>query len=178
MLRDFRHASLGGETQIGFAERIERLPVPRAAKRVSKKMMDGRPLLRGGILLLTVPGVGGDAGCAQDGIPAPEHLEYTKHCNVGIANYDISSLNNIFCAPNKIYEYAKFGIPMLCSKNVALEETVGAYNAGICVDFNDIKELKRAIEKVKEEYAIYTKNAVSFYQGTDVKELIRGAIDS
>ncbi|MBQ3614620.1 MAG: hypothetical protein II993_01290, partial [Anaerotignum sp.] len=43
--------------------------------------------------------------------PAPTHLEVTSHATVGIANYDDSSLNNLFCAPNKIYEYTGFGIP-------------------------------------------------------------------
>ena len=83
LFRDFRHARLGGETSVGFAERIERLPVPRATQRVSKEMMDGGSLLRGGILLLTVPGVSGDAGCAQDSASAPEHLEMREEVVFG-----------------------------------------------------------------------------------------------
>src|SRR5690606_7709514 len=47
--------------------------------------------------------------------PAPQHLNITKYATIGVANYDDTSLNNLFCAPNKIYEYTGFGIPVLGS---------------------------------------------------------------
>ena len=48
-------------------------------------------------------------------IDAPEHLDVTSHAYVGLVTYSYKSLNNIFCAPNKIWEYAAFGVPLVCS---------------------------------------------------------------
>lgn len=100
-------------------------------------------------------------------VPAPEHLAITAKCNLGIANYDTRNLNNVFCAPNKIYEYARYGIPMLCSLNVGLTETVGAYGAGICVDFNDHKELVRAIKDIQSHYDEFSNSALRLYNETE-----------
>lgn len=106
-------------------------------------------------------------------VPAPQHLYYTQYCNIGIANYDTSSLNNVFCAPNKIYEYSKFGIPMLCSLNIALLESVGESNAGFCVDFSNLKEIENSILKIKNDYKRYSVNAHSFYSKVNIEEKIK-----
>lgn len=100
-------------------------------------------------------------------IPNPEHLLVTKYAKVGIANYDFSCLNNMFCAPNKIYEYAQFSIPMLTSKNIGLVETVGIANAAVCIDFNDVNEIKIGLQKIISNYEEYRRGAEAFYNGTD-----------
>lgn len=105
-------------------------------------------------------------------IPAPIHLQYTKYCNIGIANYDTSSLNNVFCAPNKIYEYAKYGIPTICSNNISLKESVGSFNAGLCVDFRSELDIKQAIEELRKHYSDYSKNSICFYNSFSLEESI------
>ena len=110
-------------------------------------------------------------------ISAPEHLEYTKHGKIGIANYDRSSLNNVFCAPNKIYEYSRYGIPVLASDNIALIETVGSSGAGECIDFNNVDVIKESIMKIKSDYSTYSANATSFYRGVDIKGLVREVVE-
>ena len=114
--------------------------------------------------------------CYLGYIPAPEHLEITKLCHIGIANYDYSTLNNVFCAPNKIYEYSRFGKPMLTSLNISLTETVGAYGAAECVDFNDVDEIAQGILKIKENYKSYSDAANAFYHSVDMKELIENVL--
>ena len=110
-------------------------------------------------------------------VPAPQHLCYTQYCDIGIANYDISSLNNIFCAPNKIYEYAKFSTPMLCSTNIALEESVGFSKAGLCIDFSNVEEIIDATKNIRKEYEFYSRNAFAFYNGFDIKEAVEIVIE-
>ena len=100
-------------------------------------------------------------------VPAPEHLAITAKCNLGIANYDTRNLNNVFCAPNKIYEYARYGIPMLCSLNIGLMETVGTYGAGKCVDFNEHQELIRAIKDIQSHYETFSNSALRLYNETE-----------
>ena len=102
-------------------------------------------------------------------IPAPEHLEITRLANIGIAIYDDSDLNNQFCAPNKIYEYGCFGIPMITSENLGLTETVGYYNAGKCVDMNNVEQLSFAIQEIFEKYDEYSKNARKLYYAVDIR---------
>ena len=106
-------------------------------------------------------------------IPSPQHLLVTQYANIGIANYDYSCLNNLFCAPNKIYEYAKFGMPMLTSTNIGLTETVGAANAAVCVDFLNVEQIAEGINKIKSNYELYSKSAIDFYEGTSNFETIK-----
>ncbi|WP_326716796.1 hypothetical protein [Vagococcus jeotgali] len=100
-------------------------------------------------------------------VPAPLHLEITSYANIGIANYDDSSLNNLFCAPNKIYEYSGFDIPMLCSNVIGLENTVGDAKAGICCDFEDTKSISAGLHKIIENQKDYSANAKVFFEQTN-----------
>lgn len=109
-------------------------------------------------------------------IPAPQHLAITNRCHLGIASYDFSNLNNVFCAPNKIYEYSRFGKPMLTSLNIGLTETVGACGAAECVDFNDVDEIAQGILKIKKNYKSYSAAANAFYHSVDMKKLIENVL--
>lgn len=100
-------------------------------------------------------------------VPSPQHLFFTQYATVGIANYDFSCLNNLFCAPNKIYEYTKFGIPVLASKNLGLTETVGAYGCAECVDFLSVEEIKSGLNSILRNISEYSRKAKEFYSATD-----------
>lgn len=106
-------------------------------------------------------------------IPSPSHLIITSKCHIGVANYDMSCLNNIFCAPNKIYEYSKYGLPLLVSQNAGLTETVGLAGAAECVDFNNIDQISCGIKKMLQSYATYSENARKFYRSTDLLTLYK-----
>lgn len=99
--------------------------------------------------------------------PAPFHLEVTSHATIGVALYDNSSLNNLFCAPNKIYEYCGFGIPVLGCDVPGLKSTIDKYQAGICVDFNNVNAIKEGILKMIDNYKFYSDNAKLFYNATN-----------
>lgn len=109
-------------------------------------------------------------------IPAPLHLEVTSHAYMGLVFYDDCTLNQAFCAPNKIYEYSGFGIPMLANKIPGLEHTVGKFNAGLCVDFNT-EDLTIAVQKIDADYAAYSRNAVELYESVDNKCVIEAIIE-
>ncbi|MBE6934674.1 MAG: glycosyltransferase family 4 protein [Ruminococcaceae bacterium] len=111
-------------------------------------------------------------------IPSPQHLLVTQYAKIGIANYDYSCLNNLFCAPNKIYEYSKFGIPMLTSQNLGLTETVGVAKAGVCVDFLSVDQIIAGIKEIKENYHSYSAAATAFYEETSNVEKIKEIIES
>ena len=100
-------------------------------------------------------------------IKAPFHMEITRHASIGITVYDETSLNNLFCAPNKIYEYAMFGIPSLCNDLPGLVETIGVNRAGLCVDIYSIDGIEKAIKEIDENYEYYSSAAKQFYQSED-----------
>lgn len=108
-------------------------------------------------------------------LPAPLHLEVTSHAQIGLVFYDDFSLNQAFCAPNKIYEYSGFGIPMLANRIPGLENTVGRYNAGKCVDFK-AEELICAINEIDSHYDMYSMNASVLYDSVDNENIIEKII--
>lgn len=99
-------------------------------------------------------------------IPAPYHLEITSHAHIGIVFYRGDSLNKVYCAPNKIYEYSGFGIPMLANNIPGLKNTVGMYGAAECVDLKK-DYIIEAIKSIEKSYDSYSNNAIRFFKSTD-----------
>lgn len=116
-------------------------------------------------------------------IPAPYHLEVTSHAFVGILIYTAvygtftSPLNSIYCAPNKIYEFSQFGIPMIGNDIPGLKYTIGYNKMGVCLDRLDTGHFKRAIQNISDNYAQYASNAMAFYNSDNKSAIIKQAIE-
>jgi len=102
----------------------------------------------------------------SDYIPAPKHLEVTSNADLGLLFYNPDSLNKAFCAPNKIFEYSFFGLPILGNNIPGLENTIGRANAGECVEFEP-ESIRVAIHRLIENYEYYSGNAKTFYNSVD-----------
>lgn len=115
-------------------------------------------------------------------IPAPGHLAVTAMATVGIAMYKstgsgVWDLNAQYCAPNKIYEYAAFGLPTLGNAIPGLESTIGAACAGVLCDINEAQILGAADELISRiDY--YRERAFSFYKNTNVVQQIKDVLDA
>ncbi|MCD8271020.1 MAG: hypothetical protein LUD46_23110 [Parabacteroides sp.] len=72
-------------------------------------------------------------------LPSPLHLHVTQMAYIGVLTYIPlgkklgQMLNVLYCAPNKIYKYAKFGIPMITNDLPALKFAFLENKAGIAV---------------------------------------------
>lgn len=99
-------------------------------------------------------------------IPAPYHLEVTSNAHIGLLYYEPCNLNQVFCAPNKIYEYSKFGLPIIGNRIPGLINTIGRYNSGICLNFT-YEEIKEGLVKIEDKYDEYSKNSIAFFNSTD-----------
>ena len=110
-------------------------------------------------------------------IPAPHHMEVTSYASIGVAIYEESSLNNLFCAPNKIFEYAGYGIPSLCNDVPGLVETIGIWHAGECVDWNSPSQITEAINNITSKYNDYSKRTLEFFESEDNLKLIKEMIN-
>jgi glycosyltransferase involved in cell wall biosynthesis len=106
-----------------------------------------------------------------DYIPAPFHLNITQIVDIGFLAYDYSRLNHIFCAPNKIFEYSMFGLPMICNDVSGLSSTVGAAQAGLCVDFSSVDKIVSALRQLDKNYGKFRENSLNFYNTVDISNL-------
>ena len=117
-------------------------------------------------------------------INPPNHLYVTQRAYIGILNYQASAsgfsgndcLNSIYCAPNKIYEYSRFGLPMIGNDIPGLKYTVEQSGSGICVEKMTKKKIKDAIIKIDAEYDSYKKHSFEFYNSVDIKGIIENEI--
>lgn len=99
---------------------------------------------------------------------SPLHIEITSYAKIGITVYSENSLNNLFCAPNKIYEYAGYSVPTLANDVPGLVETVGLTGAGECVDWSDPSKIAEAIMRIEQNYEEYSENARLLFESTDI----------
>lgn len=113
-----------------------------------------------------------------DFVTPPLHLNVTSNAHIGIVTYDYSTLNTIFCAPNKMWEYAGFGIPMIVNEIPGLKDSIGKYDAGICVDTDNAEEIKRAIIAILSDYERFNKSTLDFYNSFDVQKSINEIVDN
>lgn len=115
-------------------------------------------------------------------IMPPYHLEVTSYASIGILTYTPeygrnSPLNAIYCAPNKLYEYSLFGIPMLSNDVPALKFIFETNNCGISLQNPSYKSISQAIEKIIENYDYYSSNSRKFYEKTDVLSIVKEISD-
>ena len=102
-------------------------------------------------------------------VTPPSHLEITSWAYMGILSYvpvrgeTTSPLNAVYCAPNKIYEYAMFGIPMIGNNIPGLKYSIENNALGICFDSFETEDIKEAIHVVESKYDYFSKNAKNYY---------------
>jgi hypothetical protein len=116
-------------------------------------------------------------------IPAPDHFAVTSHATVGLAFYSdngsslLQRINAIYCAPTKIYEYAGFGVPTLGNKLPGLQVTIERAGAGVCCDLTE-ESILAAADKLITDLDTYQKNAVKFFEDTDLEKEIRDVLEA
>lgn len=110
----------------------------------------------------------------------PKHLSVIKESDIGILTYvaDSGSINPVFCAPNKIWEYSRFGIPMICNDIPGLKYTVEYNKFGYCCDINSVESISENLERIYNEYDELSSNAYKFYETVDIKKKIMRFIES
>lgn len=116
--------------------------------------------------------------------PTPHHLEVTKMAYIGILSYNTSAssidsaLNLLYCAPNKIFEYSSYGIPMISNDVPSLTQIFDKYNCGISLHTLALKNITEAIEHIELNYESYKKGARRFYESVDIKSIITNLADA
>lgn len=53
-----------------------------------------------------------------------------RACDIGLLTYPSTGLNNVYCAPNKIFEYAQAGLPVITTAQPPLKKMLAQYRIG------------------------------------------------
>lgn len=110
-------------------------------------------------------------------IPPPFHLNITSCAHIGVVTYEYVSLNGVYCAPNKIWEYSGYGIPMLARDIPGLIYTVDKYGAGCCFDLSKPELVKEKIKHIELRYEEYKKACKLLYDSVDVVNEIQNTVN-
>lgn len=113
-------------------------------------------------------------------VTPPDHLQITSHAHIGVLSYvpsgetGYSPLNSLYCAPNKTFEFAMFGIPMLGNDNPGLKFLFDTNHCGRCFSEYSKESICNAINEIEKEYAELSANASTYYSGCDYEKILRG----
>ena len=88
------------------------------------------------------------------------------------SNNHISVLNPIYCAPNKVYEYAMFGVPMLGNEIPGLNSSLENNGIGVCHKGDSADDIVRAILNIESNYKELSDNCRKFYQSDNIQDTI------
>lgn len=109
---------------------------------------------------------------------APSHLRVVKEADVGILTYvsKNKSINAIFCAPNKIFEYGAFGLPVIGNDIPGLKYVIEGKSIGACFDQDDREAILKAVKDVEVNYDLYKRNIKKYVDEIDVCDEIEKII--
>lgn len=113
-------------------------------------------------------------------IRPPYHLLITKLASIGVLSYFprkgtvAMTINPIYCAPNKIFEYAKFGVPMISNDIPALKYIYMEYGCGECINYPITTEaIIVTIKKIVDHYENYQKCAFNYFESVNPELIIK-----
>lgn len=79
-------------------------------------------------------------------------------CDIGYLFYPTDILNNIYCASNKVYEYASVGLPIISNVNPTIKKLFNESNIGIVTDSieDGIVKMSSSLDLYKKSCQIFT----------------------
>jgi glycosyltransferase involved in cell wall biosynthesis len=87
----------------------------------------------------------------------------TALADLGIVSYPFEGLNNIYCAPNKLFEYAQAGLPVVSTDQPPLADAVNRYGIGGLVSRDDdSRTIASVIESVLEARELHRAGLARF----------------
>lgn len=110
-------------------------------------------------------------------IEPPYHLEITSNAFIGVLSYTHTYLNTLYCAPNKIWEYAKFGIPMISTDLPSLHFQFYLNNMGVCIENDDEDKIIEGIKLLESNYSSFSYGALCFYNSVDYESKVKGILE-
>jgi glycosyltransferase involved in cell wall biosynthesis len=110
------------------------------------------PLLDGLKSLAATEGVS-DRVTFIDPVPMDDLLEVTAGADLGVIPYRNVGLNNFYTSPNKLFEYAAAGVPVVASAFPELVKVVEGQQIGRTFDPDDPASIADAVNAALEDPA-------------------------
>ena len=118
----------------------------------------GRPRLRSHVVFM---GYGDTVGVSSHAerfpnihlhpaVPHDQVVQIVREADCGLCLIEDVSLSDRLCLPNKLFEYAFAGVPVLASRLPEIARVVGDFGLGICCD-NDADSIEAAVRKIERE---------------------------
>lgn len=106
----------------------------------------------------------------------------TALADVCIVCYPYQGLNNIYCAPNKLFEYAQAGLPVVATDQPPLRKAVETHGIGelVCENFSPV-QIALILQKVVNDKIQYQKQLAAFLDANkwqDEAEGVRKAFEN
>jgi len=81
-------------------------------------------------------------------VPHERVVPLISEADCGLCLIEDVSLSDRLCLPNKLFEYALAGLPVLASRLPEIERVVNEYGLGVCCD-NDIDSIEKAVRAIE-----------------------------
>lgn len=98
-----------------------------------------------------------------DQIPHDELHQVYQQIDIGLILYADRGLNYRYCAPNKLYEYWSYGIPVLAHDLPGLQSVFNDEIQGALLDLESSKSIIEAIYSLTSRLNIESKNKLATY---------------
>ena len=83
-------------------------------------------------------------------VPHDQVVDLAREADVGLCLIENVSLSDYLCLPNKLFEYAFAGVPVLASRLPEIARVVNEFGLGICCD-NDVESIRNAVRKIEQD---------------------------
>lgn len=117
-------------------------------------------------------------------IKPPFHLGVTKNAYIGVLSYfprpdNIGTvINPLYCAPNKIYEYSKYGKPMIANDIPGLHYIFQQFHCGECMPYPiTAHTVMETIKAIDSKYDYYSNGAIDFYDSEKIDCIIKDIVN-
>ncbi|WP_067146655.1 glycosyltransferase family protein [Pseudotamlana agarivorans] len=116
-------------------------------------------------------------------ISPPKYMLITKIAYIGFLSYFPERSNSIeacinvlYCAPNKLFEYSRYNIPMISNNVPALKSSFDQFQAGLCTNEFTPEEIARCVKEISANYTQFSSGAKKLFNSVNIKALIEEII--
>lgn len=116
-------------------------------------------------------------------IRPPHHLLITQLANYGILTYHpmnntyVGVINPLYCAPNKIFEFGKFGIPMIANDVPGLKLIFETYQCGKTISYPlTPNRIANTILNMEKQYDKLSDGSRNYYDSVDLEKIVKDII--
>ncbi len=85
----------------------------------------------------------------HEAVPPEAVLDYTVSADVGLSLIENSCLSYYYCLPNKVFEYAMAGLPVIVSGLYEMRRIVEAYGIGAVMESETEAGLRSAMDRIE-----------------------------